>query len=77
MLAVAGAGLLGKPDEFGKWFAPLKWIFGKGTVARGPARGPPARSVSVWVATAVKKQTPAVIESLGTGDDGGGRYYKV
>ena len=51
------AGLLGKPDEFGKWFAPLKWIFGDGTVARGPARGPPARSVSVEVATAVKKQT--------------------
>jgi multidrug efflux system membrane fusion protein len=67
-LAVAGGatGLLGKPDEFGKWFEPIKWIFGDGTAARGPASGQLARSVSVEVATAVKKQTPVVIESLGT-----------
>jgi RND family efflux transporter MFP subunit len=40
--------------------------FGDSTAALGPARGPLARSVSVEVATAVKKHTPVVIESFGT-----------
>jgi multidrug efflux system membrane fusion protein len=68
VLAAAGgaAGLLGKPDEGAKWFPAVKWISGDGTPARTPAGGAPARSVLVDVATAVRKNTPVVIDALGT-----------
>jgi multidrug efflux pump subunit AcrA (membrane-fusion protein) len=67
-LAAGGGavGLLGKPDAVAKWFPAVKWISGDGTAARAPAGAATARSVLVEVATAVKRKTPLVIETLGT-----------
>ena len=69
VLAVAGgamaAGLFGKPEDVAKWFPPANWFGGERT-AQGPARGAGPRTVAVEVATAVKRETPVLIEALGT-----------
>jgi RND family efflux transporter MFP subunit len=69
VLAVAGgamaAGLFGKPEDVAKWFPPANWFGGERT-AQGPARGAGPRTVAVEVATAVKRDTPVLIEALGT-----------
>jgi multidrug efflux pump subunit AcrA (membrane-fusion protein) len=61
-------GSLDKPEEIAniKWLSLVKWMGSDRTTARGSAGGISGRSVSVEVATAVKKKTPALIEALGT-----------
>jgi RND family efflux transporter MFP subunit len=67
VLALAGGaarwGLLGNPDELAKWFPPLKWFTGDHAAAQSQPPGP--RPVAVEVATAVKRKTPVLLESLG------------
>jgi multidrug efflux system membrane fusion protein len=69
LVAAAGAvatGLFGPPEEVAKWFPPAGWFGGDRAAAQGPgARGGP-RTVAVEVATAVRKPTPVLVETLGT-----------
>jgi RND family efflux transporter MFP subunit len=70
VLAVAGgamaAGLFGNQEEVAKWFPPAKWFRGDRAVAQDAAGGAGPRAVAVEVAKAVKKNTPVLIETLGT-----------
>jgi multidrug efflux system membrane fusion protein len=70
VLAVAGAaiaaGLLGTPEEVAKWFPPGKWFAGDRAAVQGPARGAGPRAIAVEVAKAVKRETPVLIDALGT-----------
>jgi membrane fusion protein, multidrug efflux system len=70
VLAIAGAamaaGLFGSPEEVAKWFPPTKWFGGDRAAVQDPARGAGPRAIAVEVATAVKRETPVLIEALGT-----------
>ena len=72
VLAVAGAamaaGLFGSPEEVAKWFPSTKWFGGDpaGAAVQGRAPGAGPRAIAVEVATAVKRETPVLIEALGT-----------
>jgi hypothetical protein len=70
VLAVAGAamaaGLFGISEEVAKWFPPAKWFGGDRAEVQGPARGAGPRVIAVEVVTAVKRETPVLIDALGT-----------
>jgi hypothetical protein len=51
------------PQQLGAWFLPAK-SFGGNAAAQGPVTA--RRAVPVEVATAVRKETPVLIEALGT-----------
>jgi RND family efflux transporter MFP subunit len=57
--AATAAGVFGKPEELARLLLPAQWYGDGRTAPQGP------RSVAVEVATAVKKNTPVVIEELG------------
>jgi multidrug efflux pump subunit AcrA (membrane-fusion protein) len=58
-------GFFGKGEQVAQWFPPAKWLLGDKAGAPDQASGAAARTVAVEVATAVRKNTPVLLEALG------------
>lgn len=64
-VGAAAGGVFGTADELSAWFPPAKWIVGDKSAAQAQQAPVAPRGIGVEVATAVRKKTAVMLESLG------------